>query len=120
VKPADPADPVFDGATGTIGDPVATALEPDPTPEPVATPELIAVPVAMGAVPVANPVEPATPVELMAAVLVHEQTWSKYVDVYTIGYGTELPEAEADVDPDEVADAVDDPDAELEDDEHDP
>lgn len=54
----------------------------------------------------------------MAAVLVHEQTWSKYVDVYTIGYGTELPEAEADVDPDEVADAVDDPDAELEDDEH--
>lgn len=64
MKPADPADPVFDGATGTIGDPVATALEPDPTPEPVATPELIAVPVAMGAVPVANPVEPATPVEL--------------------------------------------------------
>lgn len=51
----DPA-PVFDGATGAIGDPVAEELAP----EPVATP----VPVATGAVPVANPVEPATPVEL--------------------------------------------------------
>ena len=51
----DPA-PVFDGATGAMGDPVAGELAP----EPVAA----AVPVAMGAVPVANPVEPATPVEL--------------------------------------------------------
>jgi len=59
VKPADPADPVFMGATGAIGDPVAAvpkgelalALEPG-------------VPVAIGAVPVANPVDPATTVDL--------------------------------------------------------
>lgn len=77
VKPAEPADPVFDGVAGAMGDPVAAAPEPDPapaTPEPVAAPD---VPVAIGAVPVANPVDPATPVELIAAVLVQEQTSSK-------------------------------------------
>lgn len=94
VKPAAPADPVFDGTTGAIGDPVAPAPEPEPKPE--AAPDAADVPVAIGAVPVANPVDPATPVELekceqrsdtkvrtrtfdsylMAAVLVHEQTVS--------------------------------------------
>ena len=50
-------DPVVDGATGAIGEPVAAAeLEPEPM--------LAAVPVATGAVPVAKPVEPATAVEL--------------------------------------------------------
>ena len=68
VKPAAPADPVFDGATGAIGDPVAAAPEPEPAPEPEAAlepcPALDApeVPVASGAVPVANPVDPETPV----------------------------------------------------------
>ena len=52
--------PVLDGATGTIGDPVAPELEPEPEPEPVGA----AVPVAIGAVPVANPVEPDMAVEL--------------------------------------------------------
>ena len=47
----DPA-PVFVGATGAIGDPVAPA------------PEAAPVPVAIGAVPVINPVVPATAVEL--------------------------------------------------------
>ena len=72
VKPAAPADPVFDGATGAIGDPVAAAPEPEPEPEPApeAAPEPFPaieapeVPVAARAVPVANPVDPAIPVEL--------------------------------------------------------
>lgn len=69
VKPADPIDPVFEGATGTIGDPVAAAPEPVPAPKPEPKPELEltlapGVPVAIGAVPVANPVDPATTVEL--------------------------------------------------------
>lgn len=29
VKPEDPADPVFEGATGAIGDPVAAAPKPE-------------------------------------------------------------------------------------------
>ena len=99
VKPAAPADPVFDGATGAIGEPVAAA--PEPAPEPKAAPEAFAapdapdVPVGAGAVPVAKPVEPAMAVELwmlilwlyrkkrkciesylMAAVFVHEHTVS--------------------------------------------
>ena len=111
VKPAAPADPVFDGATGEIGDPVAAVPKPELAPEPEAAiepfPALKApkVPVASGAVPVANPVDPAITVELeqcqchtccgmwikfrkshlTAAVLVHEHTVSKYVEVYTIG-----------------------------------
>lgn len=67
VKPAAPAAPVFDGATGAIGDPVpaAPAPEPVPAPEPEPEPEPEpAVPVTTGAVPVAKPVDPATPVEL--------------------------------------------------------
>ena len=53
-------EPVPDGTTGAIGEPVAA--EPEPAaPAPVAaTP----VPVAAGAVPVANPVEPAVACEL--------------------------------------------------------
>ena len=48
-------EPVPDGTTGAIGEPVA--VEPEPVP--VAAPEA-AVPVAAAAVPVASPVEPAT------------------------------------------------------------
>lgn len=67
VDPGAP-EPVFDGTTGVMGEPVAAApgldaAAPDPegaTPEPGA----VAVPVAMGAVPVAKPVEPAIAVEL--------------------------------------------------------
>lgn len=59
VKPGDPADPVFEGATSAIGDPVAVA----PKPELALTLEP-QVPVAIGAVPVANPVDTATTVEL--------------------------------------------------------
>ena len=64
-------DPVFDGATGVIGEPEATPdPEPDPDPDPDPEPELEpdpATPVAMGpdeAVPVTNPVAPATPLVL--------------------------------------------------------
>ena len=69
VKPAAPADPVFDGATGAIGEPVAAAPDPEPAPEPEAAPEPEPeldpeVPVGKAAVPVANPVEPGTTVEL--------------------------------------------------------
>ena len=73
VKPAAPADPVFDGATGAMGDPVAAAPDPEPAPEPDAAPEGLPapepeldpeVPVGKGAVPVAKPVEPGTTVEL--------------------------------------------------------
>ena len=58
---------------------------------------------------------------LTAAVFVHEQTLSKYVDVYTIGYGAELPDADADADPVAEADAakVFDADDELEEEEDD-
>ena len=55
----DPA-PVFVGATGAIGDPVAAA--------PVAAP--VPVPVAIGAVPVTNPVVPATAAELIERISV--------------------------------------------------
>ena len=58
-------DPVFDGATGVIGEPEATP-DPDPDPEPELEPDP-ATPVAMGpdeAVPVTNPVAPATPLVL--------------------------------------------------------
>jgi len=67
VKPADPADLVFEGATGAIGDPVAAAPKPKLTPEPEPKPALVLEPevaVAIGAVPVANPVDPAAMVEL--------------------------------------------------------
>lgn len=50
-------EPVFDGATGAMGEPVAA--EPEPTPEP-GDPDGEDVPVATGAVPVRRPVEPAT------------------------------------------------------------
>ena len=60
-------DPVFDGATGVIGEPEATPdPEPDPDPEPEFEPDPAA-PVTMGpdeAVPVTNPVAPATPLVL--------------------------------------------------------
>ena len=59
----DVEDPVLDGATGTMGEPVAAAL--GLTPE---LPEGAAVPVAPGAVPVAKPVEPATAVDLYVIV----------------------------------------------------
>ena len=64
-------DPVFDGATGVIGEPEATPEpEPDPDPGPELEPDP-AKPVAMGpdeAVPVTNPVEPATPLVLQRGV----------------------------------------------------
>jgi hypothetical protein len=64
VEPGAPA-PVFDGATGTMGDPVAAGPDPEPAPPAAAPePEAAAVPVATGAVPVANPDEPAIAVEL--------------------------------------------------------
>lgn len=88
VKPADPADFAFEGATGAIGDPVAAAPKPALAPEPEPKLALAFEPevaVAIGAVPFANPVDPAAMVELSALVLVHEQTVSKYVEVYTIG-----------------------------------
>lgn len=79
VKPAEPTDPVPDGPTGVMGDPVAPAPEPEPDPEAAPAPEpepapdppttAPDVPVAMGAVPVAKPVEPATPVELVESQL---------------------------------------------------
>ena len=64
--------PVFDGATGAIGDPVPAAAPapdpaPDPGPDPTPAPEGLAVPVAAGAVPVANPVDPAIAEELRIA-----------------------------------------------------
>ena len=52
-------DPVADGATGTIGEPVAAGPEPEPD-----LPVGAAVPVTTGAVPVAKPVEPARTEEL--------------------------------------------------------
>ena len=55
----DVPEPVFEGATGAIGDPVATEPEPEPAP-----PDGDDVPVATGAVPVRKPVEPATTDEL--------------------------------------------------------
>ena len=101
-------DPVFDGATGVIGEPEA-APDPEPDPEPELEPEP-AVPVAKGPdapVPVAYPVALTTPLVLqmsqskrhtgqwsavsytIAVVFVHEHSLSKYVDVdvdvYTIG-----------------------------------
>jgi len=64
VEPAAPA-PVFEGATGTMGEPVAAGPESEPAPPAAAPePEAAAVPVARGAVPVANPVDPATAMEL--------------------------------------------------------
>lgn len=107
-------DPVFDGATGVIGEPEATPdpepepeAEPDPEPEPELEPEPTA-PVTKGPdapVPVAYPVAPTTALVLwmsqsksytgqrigvsytIAVVFVHEHSLSKYVDVdvYTIG-----------------------------------
>jgi len=73
VKPADPADPVLEGATGVIGEPVAAtpAPEPAPEPDPEREPELALapeVPIGIGAVTVANPVDPATTVELSRSV----------------------------------------------------
>lgn len=67
VKPAGELDPVFDGPTGTIGEPVEPA-PPTPEPEPgdpgdPGKPAPV-VPVAMGAVPTAKPVDPGTTVEL--------------------------------------------------------
>ena len=52
---------------------------------------------------------------LTADVLVHEQTVSKYVDVYTIGYGAEVPVTEPVADPVAEPDAAEvfDADAEL-------
>ena len=67
----DPA-PVFVGATGAIGDPVA--------PAPVAAP----VPVAIGAVPVMNPVVPATAVELDERVSVSAIKFSRRVRHLTL------------------------------------
>lgn len=83
-------DPVFDGATGVIGEPEATPdPDPDPDPEPEFEPDPTK-PVGMGpdeAVPVTNPVAPATPLVTIAVVFVHEHSLSKYVDVdvYTTG-----------------------------------
>ena len=55
-------EPVLDGATGAIGEPVAAVPEPEPVP--MAAPEA-AVPVATATVPVASPVEPATADDLI-------------------------------------------------------
>ena len=58
-------DPVFDGATGVIGEPEA-APDPEPDPDPELEPEPTA-PVAKGPdvpVPVAYPVAPTTPLVL--------------------------------------------------------
>ena len=65
VNPAAPAEPVFDGETGVMGDPVADAPESEPAPEEATEPaEASGVPRAIGLVPVAKPVDPTTPVEL--------------------------------------------------------
>jgi len=63
-------EPVPDGETGAIGEPVAA--EPEEPEAPAAAP----VPVAAGAVPVANPVEPATAEVVRTLVLVQEHSVS--------------------------------------------
>ena len=72
-------EPVPDGLTGAIGDPVAAEPEP-PAAAPPGVPAAAPVPVATGAVPVANPVEPAATCELEEGL--------KDVLIYTVSLGS--------------------------------